>query len=81
YQQLKDLAKKLRTRLYLSLVSEFDEIRQGIRFPTKVSMIEKYKGGRIISGYRGSKGWERTLTEFTYTDYQFFNVQTDVTVH
>ncbi|UCH95862.1 MAG: hypothetical protein JSV88_03190 [Candidatus Aminicenantes bacterium] len=81
YRQLKDLAKKLRTRLYLSLVSEFDEIRRGIRFPTKVSMMEKYKGGRIISGYRGPKGWERTLTEFTYTDYQFFDVQTDVTVH
>ncbi|UCH94316.1 MAG: hypothetical protein JSV88_29165, partial [Candidatus Aminicenantes bacterium] len=80
YKKLKELSRKLRTRLHLSLVSEFDEIRQGIRFPTRVKMMEKYKGGRIISGYRGPQGWERTITEFIYSDYRFFSVQTDVTV-
>jgi hypothetical protein len=81
YKALKELSKKLRTKLYLSLETEFNQIREGIRFPTKVSMLEKYKGGRIISDFRGPQGWERTRTEFTYNDYQFFNVQTDVTVH
>jgi hypothetical protein len=81
YKDLKALAKKLRTKLYLSLETEFALLRDGIRFPTKVSMLEKYKGGRLISDFRGSQGWERTRTEFSYDDYQFFSVQTDVTVH
>jgi len=81
YEKLKQLAGKLRTKLYLSLVSQFDEIHDGIRFPTKVHMLEKYKGGRIISEFRDQRGWERTRTEFLYSDYQFFNVQTEVTVH
>jgi len=81
YDKLKQLAAKLRTRLYLSLVSEFDELHDGIRFPTKVHMLEKYKGGRIISSFRDQRGWERTRTDFVYSDYRFFSVQTDVTVH
>jgi hypothetical protein len=81
YEKLKQLAVKLRTRLHLSLESEFDEIHDGIRFPTKVHMLEKYKGGRIIANFRDQRGWERTRTEFVYSDYRFFSVQTDVTVH
>jgi hypothetical protein len=81
YDKLKQLARKLRTRLQLSLVSEFDELHDGIRFPTKVHMLEKYKGGRIISSFRDHRGWERTRTQFVYSDYRFFNVRTEVTVH
>jgi len=80
YKLLKDLALKLRTRLHLSLEIDFDLQQQGIRFPTKISFLEKYKGGRIISTNRAPNGWERTRTEFLYSDYQFFSVQTDVTV-
>jgi hypothetical protein len=80
YDKLKKLAKKLRTRLHLSLVSEFNEIHDGIRFPTKVHMLEKYKGGRIIASFKDHRGWERTRTEFVYSDYRFFSVQTEVTV-
>jgi len=80
YEKLKKLAETLRTRLHLSLEIDFDRLHKNIRFPTKLSMQEKYKGGRIISRYQGSKGWERTRTRFTYSDYQFFSVQTDVTV-
>jgi hypothetical protein len=81
YVLLKDLALKLRTRLHLSLEIDFDRQQKGIRFPTKVSFLEKYKGGRIIFRNRGPKGWERTRTRLSYYDYQFFSVQTDVTVH
>jgi VWFA-related protein len=81
YRLLKDLALKLRTRLHLSMEVDFDLQQEGIRFPTKVVFLEKYKGGGLISMYQGPKGWERTRTEFTYSDYQFFSVQTDVTVH
>jgi hypothetical protein len=75
------LAKELRTRLHLSLEIDFDHQQKGIRFPTKVSFLEKYKGGRIINRNQGPKGWERTRTEFFYSDYRFFDVQTDVTIH
>ncbi len=80
YNQLKEMAEKLNTRLYLTLESEYNEIHAGLRFPTKVRMSEKYKGGRTIIQNRGSMGWERTVAEFTYTDYQFFDVQTEVKV-
>jgi len=73
-------AKKLHTKLHLTLETEFDEIYRGLRFPTKVRMSEKYKGGPIIQQYQGSWDWERTVTEFLYTEYQFFDVQTEVTV-
>jgi hypothetical protein len=81
YALLKDLSAKLRTRLHLSLEIDFDQQQKGIRFPTQIKFLEKYKGGRIIAINRGSKGWERTRTQFVYSDYQFFNVQTEVTVH
>jgi hypothetical protein len=80
YALLKELALKLRTRLHLSLEIDFDRQRKGIRFPTKVSFLEKYKGGRLISKNQGPKGWERTRAEFTYSDYRFFSVQTEVTI-
>ena len=80
YGALKELATKLRTRLHLSMEIDFDRQQKGIRFPTKISFLEKYKGGRTIYSNQGSKGWERTQTEFVYSDYRFFSVQTDVTV-
>jgi hypothetical protein len=78
YRQLEENAKKLKAKLYLSLEAEFDEIHQGIRFPTKVSILERYKGGPIIIRYRGKKEWDRTRIQFKYNDYQFFEVETDV---
>ncbi len=80
FDKLLAFAKKLNTKLHLTLETEFDEIYKGLRFPTKVRMSEKYKGGPIILQYQDSWGWERTVTEFLYTDYQFFDVQTEVTV-
>ncbi len=80
YGLLKNLALKLGTRLHLSLEIDFDLEHEGIRFPTKISFLEKYKGGHLISKNQGPKGWERTLTQFIYSDYQFFSVQTDVTI-
>ena len=78
YQQLEENAKKLKAKLYLSLEAEFDEIHQGLRFPTKVSILEKYRGGPIIIRHRGRKEWVRTRIQFKYNDYQFFGVETRV---
>jgi len=80
YLQLKELAKKLNTRLFLSLETEFGMLSGGIRFPTRVLSLEQYKGGQLISQFKRSKPWERARTEFTYSDYQFFNVKTDVSI-
>jgi hypothetical protein len=78
YVYLKELATSMRTRLELSLESEFDATYDGIRFPTSVTAIEKYKGGPVINDLKGPTGWERRKTEFRYSDYQFFMVQMDV---
>lgn len=80
YDKLKELARKLHTKLYFTLETEFNEFHNGIRFPTQVNMLEKYKGGEYINQYRGHQGWERTRTVFLYKDYQFFAVETSVSV-
>jgi hypothetical protein len=80
YQSLKKIEKQLTARLFLTLEIHFDKLRDGIRFPTDVLMLEKYKGGRYVSTYKGSKGWERNRTTFTYTDYRFFDVKVEVSI-
>jgi len=80
YEKLADLARQLKTHLDLSLETDFNKTYNGLRFPTRVCMIENYRGGRTVSSLRGPLGWERNRTVFTYSDYQFFNVQMDVTV-
>jgi hypothetical protein len=80
YRSLKKLEKQLNARLFLTLEIYFDEIHDGIRFPTEVLMVEKYKGGRYVSTYRGPDGWERNRTAFTYADYQFFDVNVEVSI-
>jgi hypothetical protein len=78
YQSLIKIEKQLNARLFLTLEIHFDKLRDGIRFPTEVLMLEQYKGGRYVSTYKGPKGWERNRTTFTYTDYQFFDVKMEV---
>jgi len=80
YQSLKNLEKRLNARLFLTLEIQFDEVRNGIRFPTEVLLLEKYKGGRYVSTYKGSEGWERNRTTFSYTDYRFFDVKVEVSI-
>ncbi|MFC2145963.1 hypothetical protein ACFLRT_01230 [Acidobacteriota bacterium] len=80
YQTLKEIARELNTRLFLTLELEFDNLHDGIRFPTKTHMLERYKGGRFVLKYKGSKGWERNRTTFTYTDYRFFDVKVEVSI-
>ncbi|NIM12088.1 MAG: hypothetical protein GTO45_08250 [Candidatus Aminicenantes bacterium] len=78
YDGLRKLADELNTRLLLSLETEFFKFRDGIRFPTRILFDEMYKGGPFITSRRGSRGWNRTKTITTYTDYMFFSVETDV---
>ena len=79
YDHLADLlAVKFKAKLTLSAEIEFRKLKNGIRFPSKVTVIENYKGGPIIRRLRGKKGWDRSKTVYSYVDYQFFNVHTEV---
>jgi hypothetical protein len=80
YQSLKKIEKQLNARLFLTLEIQFDKLRDGIRFPTEVLLLEQYKGGRYVSIYKGPKGWERNRTTFSYTDYRFFDVNVEVSI-
>ncbi len=80
YSALKDIEIKIRTRLFLTMEIEFNEIHGGIRYPTHIQVVEKYKGGRYVTMYSGTRGWERNRTTFTYSDYRFFDVNVEVTI-
>lgn len=81
YAPLKEFATKIGARLFFSLEMEFVRKKDGIRFPTSIRMLEKYKGGRLVSRYRGPAGWERTRTRFNYTGYRFFDIKTEVHIN
>lgn len=80
YQALKEIGEGLNARLYLTLEIDFNQLHNGIRFPTKVHLLEKYKGGPHVSALKGATGWERNRTTFTYNDYQFFDVKVEVSI-
>jgi VWFA-related protein len=83
YEKLQALARQLRSRLFLNLEITFNRAHAGIRFPDRVVLSERYKGGGMeytdSQGRQqyerfGTDGWERNRTEFTYKDYRFFEV-------
>jgi len=78
YSQLLHLARLMQARLFLSLEIEFDMNHRGIRFPTRILLSERYKGGPVILRARGQKGWERNQTEYSYKKYRFFTVDAEV---
>ncbi|MFC2155017.1 hypothetical protein ACFLRB_00805 [Acidobacteriota bacterium] len=74
YEKLTGNAKRLKTRLFLDCVLEYDTIHQGIRFPIQVTISEKYKGGPVLNRVIGGKTWERINKIIFYKDYRFFDV-------
>ncbi|MCK4835196.1 MAG: hypothetical protein KAT17_01085, partial [Candidatus Aminicenantes bacterium] len=72
YEKLLEFSKKLQTRLFLDCEIDFDETYQGMRFPSRIVLSEKYKGGPVFR-----REWERCKTVYKYQDYQFFKVQTE----
>ena len=74
YEKLTGNAKRLKTRLFLDCVLDYDTIHRGIRFPTQVIISEKYKGGPVLNRVIGGKTWERTNKTIAYKDYRFFDV-------
>lgn len=79
YEGMVKLAEELGSRLMLTLETEFYKTRGGIRFPTRIHFLEHYKSGRYMTYLRGARGWKRTETVTQYTDFLFFDVNSDVT--
>jgi hypothetical protein len=80
YQALKEIGERIKARLDITLEIEFDQLYNGIRFPTRVHLLAKYRGGPHVSALKGAAGWERNRTTFTYKDYQFFDVKVEVSI-
>lgn len=72
YAIFKQSADNLNTRLHLTLEMDFGHLREGIRYPTRLFMLEIYRGGTRLSRLKPG-GWERTRTEITYSDYRFLD--------
>ncbi|MCK5220886.1 MAG: hypothetical protein KAR14_04850 [Candidatus Aminicenantes bacterium] len=80
YEVMKKIAGIYKTKLFLNVEVNFDKEYKGLYFPTKIVITEKYRGGPQIPRYVGPLGWVRTETIFNYTDYRFFDVDTEVKV-
>ncbi|UCE22400.1 MAG: hypothetical protein JSV46_09395 [Candidatus Aminicenantes bacterium] len=71
FELIEELAKKLSAKPELEFLAEYDFEKNGIRFPSKCSITERYlrqKGG----------SYTRSKTIITYKDYKFFTVETEV---
>lgn len=78
YEKLIERAQIFKTRLFLNCEIDFNHEYKRLYFPTEVSIVETYQGGPIITRVTGIRGLEHTRTVFSYLDYRFFNVETDV---
>ncbi|MCK5220885.1 MAG: hypothetical protein KAR14_04845, partial [Candidatus Aminicenantes bacterium] len=59
---------------------EFGLKRGGIRFPTSVAINERYHGGKFLKSVFGVNSWERSKVLYKYSDYKFFDVDTEVKI-
>jgi len=71
YELIEELAKKLSAKPELEFLAEYDFEKNGIRFPSKCSITERYLRQRGGS-------YTRSKTIITYKDYKFFTVETEV---
>jgi hypothetical protein len=71
YEKIEELAKKLRAKPLITLVSEYAFEKKGIRFPSRYSIKEVYV-------LRGGKRFLRSRKTVIYKDYQFFTVETNI---
>jgi len=79
YYRLQNIAEQIGAQLILSCEIDFDLIHRGIRYPTRVRISERYRGGPLVR-LIGKKIWERGRVEFQYRDHRFFEVSTEETV-
>jgi len=80
YKSMKRIAASYKSRLSLVCEIRFNHEYKGLFFPTFIYISEKYIGGSMIYRNVGPRGWERSKTIFTYSDYKFFEVGTEVKI-
>jgi hypothetical protein len=69
YERIEELAKKLKAKPLITMVSEYAFEQKGIRFPSSYSIKEAYIIGR------GRRRFLRSKKTVTYKDYKFFTVE------
>jgi len=57
---------------------DYDLKREGLRFPTDVTIAERYHGGGFLRRVLGVSSWERSKAVYKYTDYMFFGVKAEI---
>lgn len=77
YQWIKRLAEFLKCEPLVTHVTLYKKIHEGIRYPSKVSIAEIYRGGLLSQHFR-AKGWIRSKIQYSYSDYKFFNISLKV---
>lgn len=71
FQNIEEIAKRYKAEPRITIISEYQFEKNGIRFPSRLSVEEAY------IDKRGQK-FVRSETEIVYKDYKFFIVQTEI---
>jgi len=71
FQNIEENAKRYKAKPRITIISEYQYEKNGIRFPSRLSVEEAYinKAGQIFV---------RSETDIVYKDYKFFIVETKV---
>jgi hypothetical protein len=73
YERIVDLAKQIGAKPQVTFTTEFAYERNGIRFPSRNSIEEKYL-------FDAGPPMVLSLIDVRQTDYRFFKVETGVTI-
>lgn len=71
FEEIAQMADKHKVTPRITIINEYDVVKNGIRFPSRVYYEEAYKGARdtvII----------QSQAAVTFKDYKFYNVKTDI---
>lgn len=71
FQIIRETADKLKAEPALVSITEYDVVKNGIRFPSRDTTEESYL-------LKKNKKFVRSMTTIVYKDYKFFTVETDV---
>jgi hypothetical protein len=71
FQNIEEIAKRYKTEPRITIISEYQFEKNGIRFPSRLSVEEAYISNAGLK-------FVRSKTEIVYKDYKFFIVQTEI---
>ena len=71
FQNIEEIAKRYKAEPRISIISEYQFEKNGIRFPSRLSVEEAYID-------KAGQKFVRSKTDIVYKDYKFFIVETEV---